>query len=134
MSIVPARRVASSSTARAPRKERTDQHVEHPRTHPARTAIHQQYQWQLHEQGRAAGTVPLRPHIWLPPTPLCPLPLIGCDLHGDGEPIRVGRRVPFAGGVFNQTDVAWNKGVRSAIRESDDRPSYETHLPALEGG
>src|SRR2546428_3403394 len=66
--------------------------------------------------------------------PLRPLPLIGCDLHGDGQPIWVGCRVPFAGGVFDQTDVAWDKGVRGPIGEPDDRPSHETHLPAPEGG
>ena len=66
--------------------------------------------------------------------PMSPLPLIGCYLHGGGQPIRVGRRVPFAGGVFYQTDVAWDKGVRCPIGEPDRRPSHETHLPAPEGG
>ena len=37
--------------------------------------------------------------------------IIGCDLHGDGQPIRIGRRVTFASGVFDQADVAWHKGV-----------------------
>ena len=37
--------------------------------------------------------------------------IIGRDLHSDGQPIRVSRRVTCAGGVFDQTDVAWHKGV-----------------------
>src|ERR671923_2210182 len=40
----------------------------------------------------------------------------------------------FAGGVFDETHIAWAEGVRGAIRESDRRPTRETYLPATEGG
>jgi hypothetical protein len=62
------------------------------------------------------------------------LPLSGSDLHGDGQPIRIGRRVPFAGSVFDQTDIAGDKGVRASIGETDDRPAHKPYLPAPEGG
>ena len=48
------------------------------------------------------GAAPRARTLWL---------IIGCDLHGDGQPIRIGCRVTFASGVFDQTDVAGHKGV-----------------------
>src|SRR4029453_5071833 len=60
--------------------------------------------------------------------------IIRCDLHGDSQPIWVSRRVTFASGVFDQTDVAGDKGVRGPVGEPDDRLSHETHLPASKGG
>src|SRR5206468_326015 len=53
---------------------------------------------------------------------------------GDGQPIRVGRCVTFAGSVFDQADVAGDKSARGPIGEPDDRPSHETHLPASKRG
>src|SRR5262249_1590383 len=103
---------------------------------PVRTQHSRQYIGNTNGNCTSKGVLPAlsrcAPHA-VAAYPLRPLPCTGCDLHGDSESIRIGRRVPLTGGVFNQTDVAWNKGVRGAIGEPDDRPSYETHLPAPEG-
>src|SRR5918996_6251105 len=55
---------------------------------------------------------------------------MGCDLHGDSQPIQVGRRMTFAGGIFDQTHIAWAKSMRGPIREPDRRPSHQPYLPA----